>query len=75
MVCSHSDDRDISCRCVIHCLMFRPGDDPDSLREFYRSVWNIWFDQTFPPTPPESEWEEDESEEPEEEIKEEKPKR
>ena len=35
---------------------------PDK-REFAREIWNKWFDHTFPPTPAESDWEEDEEEE------------
>ena len=32
-----------------------------------RDIWNNWFDQRFPPTPAESDWEDEESEEEEEE--------
>lgn len=31
-------------------------------REWVRDIWNVWFDQVFPPTPSESEEEEEEIE-------------
>jgi hypothetical protein len=32
-------------------------------REWVRKIWNIWFDQVFPPTPVDSEWSEDSGDE------------
>ena len=37
-------------------------------REWARDIWNKWFDQVFPPTPAESEWESEEEEEEEEDL-------
>ena len=34
--------------------------DQTEVREFVRDIWNKWFDQIFPPTPAESDWESDE---------------
>ena len=37
-------------------------------REWTRDIWNKWFDQVYPPTPAESDWESEEEEEEEEDL-------
>ncbi|KAL4230368.1 cytochrome c oxidase subunit 1 [Mactra antiquata] len=32
----------------------------DDTREWVRDIWNVWFDEVFPPTPEESDYEEEE---------------
>ena len=38
-------------------LCYRKDDDT---REWVRDIWNTWFDEVFPPTPEESDYEEEE---------------
>jgi len=38
--------------------MFSRTDFPDD-REWIRSIWNKWFDDVYPPTPPDSDSDED----------------
>ncbi len=53
---------------------YRPDDWAGDEREFARNIWNAWFDHVYPPTPAESDWE-DEEESEEVVSVEEKPKR
>lgn len=42
---------------LCNVLLARGNDDT---REWVRDIWNHWFDEVFPPTPEDSDYEEEE---------------